>query len=112
MELPTKIQELPDFLFHLMRTGEAMWQEDDRRALCLRVESMDFQHLILTHDLVRELVRRAVRDVAWYLREENIHRATAQHLATMAIVRIKMEMPQEIKIRWEASKFSRLNFPV
>jgi hypothetical protein len=95
MELPTKIHEVPDFLFYLMRTGEAMWQEDDRRALCLRVESMDFQHLILTHDMVRELVRRAVRDVALYLCEENIRSEAARHRATMAIVRVKREMPQE-----------------
>lgn len=95
MKQPTKIQEVPDFLFDLMRTGEAMWQEEDRRAICLKVELMDFQHLIFEHDMVRELVRRAVRDVAWYLQEEHIRSEAARHRATMAIVRVKMEMPEE-----------------
>jgi hypothetical protein len=49
--LPTKIEDVPDFLFGLVRPGEHLGEEEQLDP-CLKVESMDFQHLVPTHQLV------------------------------------------------------------
>jgi hypothetical protein len=89
MNLPTKIEDVADFLDAYVKEAEKS-SEEERLEACLAAELMNFERLAPDQKR-KSLVRLAAAHVALHLREENVRSTASRHNVTMALARLRFE---------------------
>ena len=92
MDFPAKIEDVADYLESILMAAEKLATAEDRFARGFEIENMKPRLMALAlKESSKNLVRRSVRDIALYLKQQG---DTSRNAVELQLMRLRNDVPR------------------